>query len=151
MSCGVYSFTGASISDDVKTVTIQPFVSEEASAPPTLNNLLTESLRDKFVSETNLDFTNTDGDLFFSGAVTKYLLKPIAITADETAAQNRLEITIKVEFINKLDEEYNFINSFSRFADYSSSQELSAVEDQLLEQITEELIEDIYNKSIVNW
>ena len=56
-----------------------------------------------------------------------------------------------MEVINKLDEEYYIINSFSIFADYSSSQELSAVEDQLLEQITEESIEDIYNKSIVNW
>ena len=150
-SCGVYSFTGASISDEVESVTIDNFITEEPSAPPALNILMTEALRNKFVSETNLDFKEIDGDLFFSGIITNYQLKPIAIKSDETAAQNRLTITIKVIFSNRYDEEYNFTNSFSRFADYSSSLELSSVEDELIEQIVEELIEDVYNKSIVNW
>jgi len=150
-SCGFYSFTGASISPDVKTVAVQYFPNRAATIQPTLSQVFTERLKDYFLEQTNLSLEADVGDLNFSGEIIKYEIKPIAIQANEQAAQNRLTIAVKVKFENTKDENKNFEQKFSRYMDYDSSQSLAEVEDNLIEQITNELAEDIFNKAVVNW
>ena len=103
------------------------------------------------MQQTNLSLETDAADLNFSGEIVKYEVKPIAIQANEQAAQNRLTISIKVKFENQKDERKNFEQKFSRYADYDSSQSLAEVEDDLIAQITNELAEDIFNKAVVNW
>ena len=143
--------TGASISPDVKTFTIKFFQKTAPLGPATLSQLFTESLREKFLSQTNLGSVETDGDLVFEGAINGYSTQPLAIQADETAAQNRLTISVAVKFTNKKDEKQNFESTFSRYADYSSSQNLASVEDELIRQINVQLVDDIFNKAVINW
>lgn len=150
-SCGIYSFTGASISSDVKTVNIQNFINKATLSPPLLSNNLTEGLRDKFISETNLSPVKNDGDISFKGYLSNYSISPIAIQANETAAQNRLSISVKVTYVNTLAEENNYTKTFSRYVDYDSSQDFNSIEDSLNEQIIVQLIEDIFNEAFANW
>ena len=150
-SCGIYSFSGASISNEAKSVSIDPFKNVASLAPPVLSNTLTEALKDKFSSETNLIPLNSDGDLTFSGRITDYSINPIAIQADETASKNRLSITIKVKFVNIIDEESNYDKTFSRYADYESSQDFTSIEESLNEEIVSQLIDDIFNEAFTNW
>ena len=150
-ACGFYSFTGASISPDVKTVSVQYFPNRAATIQPTLSQVFTERLKDYFLEQTNLSLEADAGDLNFSGEIVKYEVKPIAIQANEQAAQNRLSIAVKVKFENTKDESKNFEQKFSRYADYDSGQSLADVEEDLIEQITNELAEDIFNKAVVNW
>ena len=150
-ACGFYSFTGASISPDVKTVVVKYFPNRAATIQPTLSQVFTERLKDYFLEQTNLSLEADAGDLNFSGEIVKYEVKPIAIQANEQAAQNRLSIAIKVKFENTKDESKNFEQKFSRYADYDSGQSLADVEEDLIEQITNELAEDIFNKAVVNW
>ena len=150
-ACGFYSFTGASISSDVKTVSVQYFPNRAATIQPTLSQVFTERLKDYFLEQSNLSLEADGGDLNFSGEIVKYEIKPIAIQANEQAAQNRLTISVKVKFENTKDESKNFEQKFSRYADYDSSQSLANVEEDLIEQITNELAEDIFNKAVVNW
>ena len=150
-SCGIYSFSGASISNEVKSISINPFENVASLAPPVLSNTLTEALKDKFSSETNLIPLNSDGDLIFSGRITNYSINPIAIQADETASKNRLSITVKVKFVNIIDEESNYDKTFSRYADYESSQDFTSIEESLNEEIVSQLIDDIFNEAFTNW
>lgn len=150
-SCGIYSFSGASISNEVKSVSINPFKNVASLAPPVLSSSLTEALKDKFSSETNLIPLNSDGDLIFSGRITNYSINPIAIQADETASKNRLSITVKVKFVNIIDEESNYDKTFSRYADYESSQDFTSIEESLNEEIVSQLIDDIFNEAFTNW
>ena len=150
-SCGIYSFSGASISNEVKSVSINPFENIASLAPPVLSNTLTEALKDKFSSETNLTPLNSDGDLIFSGRITNYSINPIAIQADETASKNRLSIAVKVKFVNIIDEESNYDKTFSRYADYESSQDFTSIEESLSEEIVSQLIDDIFNEAFTNW
>ena len=150
-ACGFYSFTGASISSDVKTVSVQYFPNRAATIEPTLSQVFTEQLKDYFLEQTNLNFETELGDLNFSGEIIKYEVKPIAIQANEQAAQNRLTIAVKVKFENTKDDTKNFEQKFSRYADYDSEQSLAEAEDVLIQQITNELAEDIFNKAVVNW
>jgi hypothetical protein len=90
------------------------------------------------------------GDLSFEGEITDYKTTPVAITG-QTAAMNRLTITVNVRFSNRIDETKDFEQSFSRYEDYPSDQDLNAVQEALTTTITEQLVEDIFNKALVNW
>lgn len=149
--CHVYSFTGASISPDIKTITIRQFQNNASYVQPRLTQLLTDALKDRFTSQTSLNIIPDNADLFLSGVITDYSTKPIAIQGNETAALNRLSVTITVKYINKKNEKQNFESSFSRYRDYQSNLSLSSVEEQLLKEIVDELVDDIFNKSVVNW
>ncbi|MFA5782629.1 MAG: LptE family protein [Bacteroidales bacterium] len=146
-----YSFTGGSIDPKIKTISIQYFPNNASIIQPTLSQAFTEALRDKFSSQTKLTLVNKGGDLNIDGSITGYLTQPVAIQGDETAALNRLTITVNVKFSNKSDEKQNFEQTFSRFEDFQSSQSLSSVEETLINDINEALVEDIFNKAVVNW
>ena len=151
IGCGIYSFNGASISKETKSITVEYFKNSALTKQPTLSQVLTEKLKDYFTQQTNLIISNQNGDLFFKGDIIKYDVQPIAIHSNETAGQNRLTISVKVDFSNKQNEELNFNQTFSRYKDYESSQNLSDIEDVLITEITNELVEDIFNKAVVNW
>ena len=151
VSCGIYSFTGASIPTEAKTVSVQYFSNKAATVQPTLSQVFTERLKDMFVEQTNLTLSENEGDLAFSGYISKYQIKPMAIKADETAGQNRLTIAVKVTYHNSFDAKSSFEQTFSRYHDYDSSENISDVEGEYIEKITNELVEDIFNKAFVNW
>jgi len=146
-----YSFTGGSIDPKIKTISIQYFPNNAILVQPSLSQSFTEALKDKFSSQTKLNLIKKGGDLNIEGAITGYYTSPVAIQGNETAALNRLTITVSVKFTNNLDEKQNFEQSFSRYEDYPSSQNLSAVEETLIKDINTALVEDIFNKSVVNW
>lgn len=151
-SCKInYSFSGASVSPDVKTVSIQTFRNNATLAPPTLSQSITESVKDIFTSQTNLGIVSSGGDLNFEGEITNYITSPVAIQSNDQAALNRLTITVSVKFTNAKDEKQNFETTFSRYADYSSSQSLPAVQESLIEEINKQLTQDIFNKAMINW
>ena len=150
-SCGVYSFTGASIPAETKTVSVQYFNNKAATVQPTLSQVFTERLKDMFLEQTNLTLNENEGDLAFSGYISQYQIKPMAIKANETAGQNRLTIAVKVIYKNSLNSENNFEQIFSRYHDYDSAENISDIESALIEGITNELVEDIFNKAFVNW
>lgn len=151
IGCGIYSFNGASISKETKSITVEYFKNSALTKQPTLSQVLTEKLKDYFTEQTNLIISNQNGDLYFNGDIIKYDVQPIAIQSNETAGQNRLTISVKIDFSNKQNEELNFNQTFSRYKDYESSQNLSDIEDVLITEITNELVEDIFNKAVVNW
>lgn len=150
-SCRFYSFTGASISSEVRTVSINYFPNKANTVKSSLSSMFTEKLKDYFTSQTNLNLTEHEGDLSFDGEITSYTIKPIDIQTNETARQNRLTIKVKVRFENKKDEIKNFNTTFSRHQDFAADEDLNDIEEGLMEEICNELIEDIFNKSVVNW
>ena len=150
-SCGIYSFTGASIPANAKTVSVKYFTSETSNSPAVLNQIITEGLKDIFLTQSSLQLAEYEGDLIFSGKITTYQVKPIAIQANENAGKNRLTIGIKVNYNNSFDSKQNFESNFNRYRDFNSAENLSDVEDILIEEIIKELIEDVFNKAFVNW
>ena len=150
--CSVkYSFTGASISPDVKTVSIASFPNVASLVNPTLAASFTEALKEKFVTQTSLSLQNFGGDLEFAGEITTYDVAPVAIQGNETAALNRLTIAVHVKFVNLRDDKANFDRSFSAYEDYSANRPFSDVEGELVATIQEKLVEDIFNAAVANW
>ena len=150
-ACGIYSFTGTNIQPDVKTITI-PYVEYKAlRVNPSLSNDLTEALQDKFRKLTSLEQVDVDGDLELVCEVTGYDVKATAVTADELAAQNRLTVSVKIEFSNRKYPEDDVSKSFSAYEDFDATQSLDAVEAGLCETIIEKLVEDIFNATVAQW
>jgi Lipopolysaccharide-assembly len=150
-SCWWYSFTGASIDPEIKTFSVSYFPNNAPLVQPTLSQSFTDALKEKLTSQTDLILVKSGGDLRFSGEITGYSTRPIAIQGNETAAMNRLSVTIKVQFENTFDDKQSFETSFTRYQDYESSLSLSAVEGTLIDEINEQLVEDVFNKAVVNW
>lgn len=150
-SCGIYSFSGTSIQPDVKTVTINYFEYKAIKVNPSLSNDLTEALKDKYKKLTRLEQVDIDGDMEISGEVTGYDVKATAVTAQEVAAQNRLTVTVKISFSNRLYPEDDFDKNFSAYADYDSTNSLDSVEAALCEEIIDKIVEDIFNSTVANW
>tara|TARA_B100000767_G_scaffold266622_1_gene284240 strand:- start:618 stop:1112 length:495 start_codon:yes stop_codon:yes gene_type:complete len=150
-SCGIYSFTGASIPKEAKSISVDYFNNKAATVQPSLSQVFTERLKDIFLEQTNLILSENEADLNFKGYISKYQIKPIAIKANETAGQNRLTIAVKVIYVNSLDPKNNFEHTFNRFRDYDGTQNISDIENTLIEEISNELVEDIFNKAFVNW
>ena len=149
---GGYSFTGASIPAEAKTISIKQFPNYATTVNPQLSQKLYEELQRMFSSQTSLNVVSAgDGDLQITGEITDYSTKAAALGSDDNVATNRLTVTIKVKFVNRYDPHSDFEQSFTRFKDYAASRDFSSVEQSLVSEIVTELCEDIFNKSVVNW
>lgn len=150
-----YNQTGAGgrVIPDSVTVAVDQFTISAPLAKPTVAQTMTEALRDFIQRQTRLSLVPDDADLTYAGEIIGYNIAPVAIVAGATdqAALNRLTITVKVNYIDEVDEKYSFESNFSRFADFPSTQDISAVEDQLIKEITDQITQDIINKSIYAW
>lgn len=146
-----YTFSGQSIPPDAKTVSVAFFVNKAPLASPLFSQQFTEELKTKFQRETRLQLVPSGGDLEFEGSVTGYSVAPTAVQGNETAALNRLTVSVSVTYVNNLKEDDNFTTNFSRFADFSANSSLTAVEGQLTPVIMEQLIQDIFNRAFINW
>ena len=151
-SCRVrYSFTGADIPEEAKSVTVAMFVNNAGLTNPNYPLKITEGLKDIIISQSKLYMVQSNGDLQFSGTITGYDIRPVAVQANETAGLNRLTISVSVTYANRFDEKKNFTQTFTRFADYNSAQDLSSVEDGLMDEINKMLVQDIFDRAFSNW
>ena|GEM_PF-22764 len=156
--CGVYTFTGASLGPEVKTISIDNFYNDAGNGPPNMSQVFTEEIRDYYQANTNLALVQENGDLLLEGAITRYEFVPVAPRASgsnevaDVAGLVRLNITVTASYVNTYDDEFNFENkSFTFFADFSSDRDPSSVEDDLITEITDQIIFDIFAATVANW
>jgi len=151
VSCGVYSFTGGD-TGKAKTIQIDFFRNNAPLIEPTLSQKFTTALQDLFARQTNLTSEPNGGDLHFEGEITGYRIDPMSNTAQQTAAQNRLTITINVRYFNKFIEKDNFEKSFSHYYDYDAATQLiGGPLEAAFDEITERITQDIFNASVAKW
>jgi hypothetical protein len=156
-SCKInYSFTGASVDSNLKTISVSSFQNFASLAPPTLSLSMTEAVRNIISSQSSLKMVPRGGDLSLEGKIVGYSTNPLAIQASGANGQNsaaltRLTITVQVKFTNTKDEKQNFDQNFTQFADFSSSSNLAQEETGLIKIIEEKITQDIFNRCFSNW
>lgn len=154
VSCGLkvkYSFTGASIPVEAKTISIATFQNRASLVQPGLNQRVTDALIDMCRAQTNLGIVASGGDLSFEGDITDYKTQPLTVGGNEQAAMNRFSVSVRIKYVNSFNSDNSYEQTFTRYQDYDSSLDLSAVEATLVEEIVKMLIEDIFNRAFVNW
>lgn len=135
---------------NAKTISIAFFPNNASLVQPALSQSFTEDLRNFFQSQSRLSLISRSGDLQIQGSITDYRVSPVGVS-NNAAASNRLSISVQVAFTNKFDETKDFEQTFTRFADFPSSQNLSSVESDLIKEINAQLSQDIFNKALINW
>lgn len=148
--CGVYSFTGATI--EGKTMNMHVLENRARNVVPSLSPTLTGKIRSRILSQTGLSPVNSEtADYDMQGKITGYEVTISGVQNTQQASQNRLAISVEITFKNRKNPKGDFVQSFSRFADFPATQTLQAVEPQLIETIGNQLADDIFNKAFVNW
>ena len=145
-----YSFTGGDVGD-ARTLSVELFQARAPLATPANAQVFTETLRDLLLAQTPLKLAQQKGDVEYSGSISGYDVQPVNIQANETAALNRLTITASVTYVNTLEPKKNSEFTISRFADYNSSQDLVTVEEQLVRDISKQMAQDIFDRTLGTW
>ena len=149
--CWWYSFSGTSIHRDAETISVSYIENRAERINPSLSNVLTEALMDKYTKLTSRSVITQDGDYAVSGEITGYTIAPMAVTSDEVASMTRLTVTVRIVFENKLTPSENFDKSFSSYEDFNSAISFDAAESGLVDTIVEKIVEDIFNATVANW
>ncbi|HEU0137776.1 MAG TPA: LptE family protein [Flavobacterium sp.] len=149
--CSVYNFTGTG-KIDASTFQVNYFQNNAELIEPGIERTFTLRLQDLIQNQTNLNLVNSGGDLTYEGEIVDFRITPMAATADQRAAQNRLTISVLVRFTNKNKEADDFEKRFSHFHDYSGEAQLvgpilSAALDDIFDRITQ----DVFNDSLAKW
>ena len=156
VGCKFYSFTGASIPENAETVQVNLFLNDAANSigstfEPGLDRDFTNAMQEVLLNQTNLELTGANGDLIYEGEITEYRVTPTTATAQQTAAQNRLTVSINVRYINTNNEEDNFEKRFSHFYDFPDTAQLQSVKADAHDEIFERITQDIFNESLAKW
>ncbi len=146
-----YSFKNVSIPIEVKTFYVENFTNKASNVVPTLAVDFTETLKNKIRNESRLLFNEIDPHVTFSGYISRYSITAVAPEQGETTAFNRLTISVNVEYENIFDEESNFKREFEFFEDYESTENILAIQDNLIRNINGQIVDDIFNAAFNNW
>ena len=150
-SCGFYTFSGASISAEIKNIKIGYFINEAENFKVNLDRDITQKLTDFIIEQTDLSVNNNNYEIEINGKIISYDISPISISSNDFANQNRLSISVNIDFKNYINEKENYNQKFTRYVDYKSDQNIEEIESELNDQIIEEICIDIFNKTFVNW
>ncbi len=151
-SCGHYSFTGASIPNETNTFQVNYFQNNAILIEPGLDLDFTNALTDLILNQTRLSLVKFNGDLVYEGEITDYRISPTTATSNNTAAQNRLTITVNLRFYNTKDSNEDLEQRFTFFYDYAGSEQLiGGQKDAVHKAIFERLTQDIFNATLAKW
>lgn len=148
---GCYTFRGASLDPNLKTIQIQNFQFQTAGGPPNLSLQFNEKLKEYFQRNTSLKTANVNPDLMFEGAITGFTVEPKAASSDDKGGLNRLTIIIQVKFTNAKNDEKSYDQEFSFYQDFAQTQTITAVQGELVPKILDQIVLDIFNKTAGEW
>jgi hypothetical protein len=155
MQCGAYNFTGSNVGT-ATTYQVSFFENRASQSPgsiiePGIDRDFTNALQDLIQNQTSLTLTSENADLKYEGEIIEYRVSPMTATANQTAAQNRLIITVNVRFANSTKEDSDFERRFTFFYDYPAEAMLDAVKTAAQDEIFERITQDIFNASLADW
>lgn len=147
-----YTLNGSAIDYNVyRTISVSEFPIRAALVYPPLQQTFENELLNYISRNTRLQTVDGSSDLRLEGEITGYSLSPQAVTEDAYASQTRLTITVRVKYIDEKAPDKSMDQSFSAYRDFTATEMLTDVQDELCQQISEELVELIFNATLGNW
>lgn len=154
VSCRIsYQFNGASIDySKTKTIDIRDFQNQALNVYPPLAQVFSEGMKDFFTRNTKLVLvSNQAADLEIEGEITRYDLMPLAVKEDAYASETRLTLEVRMRFHNNVNPQEDKEETFSAYRDFPSDKLLNDVQDQLIDELTKDLVDQIFNATMSNW
>ncbi len=152
--CGVYSFSGTSISPDVKSISIQTIENSSGQGPSNLTQIVTDNFKNYYRRNSNLTVLQSNGDLQLEGQIVSFTITPAAIQREgleDRAALNRLTLGIQVHYTNTKNPDESFDRLFSISEDFAQDVDITRIPTSAIESLSDRLIADVFNKTVANW
>ena len=147
-----YTFNGASINyATTKTIQISEFPIRSNYVWGPMANIFNTALKDQYANHTKLIQVKRNGDLKVDGEITRYEQRNKSVSSEGYSAQTELSITVNVRFTNNKNHEQDFERQFTSSASYETTQSLNAVQEELVTQMTKDIIDQIFNATVANW
>ncbi|NCC99337.1 MAG: hypothetical protein EOL95_06485 [Bacteroidia bacterium] len=152
-SCSIsYKFNGTVIDyDKIKSISIVDFTNQASMVYAPLTAKFNEELKDIYTRQTRLNLISRNADLELDGEIVGYDITPMSLSTNSLASETRLTIKINVRYINNTNHEEDFEKVYSAYRNFDSERLLTDVQDELIEEITKEICENIYNDTVANW
>ncbi|MEZ4804912.1 MAG: LptE family protein [Bacteroidia bacterium] len=146
-----YSLSGINIPPDVKSISIQYFENNATYINPSLSQKFTELLKDKFLKETSLNIKNNNGDFRLSGFIIDYKTEPVATNGNTGAVKNRFSMTVNAKFECPTHKDMDFTETITKFQEFNASESFQSIENRLSEEVSNQIIQEIFNKVALKW
>ena len=151
-SCKVYSLSGANINPEIKTISVAYVYNKSGNGPASASDIFTNMLKDKMITNTSLSMVNAAGDVQFSGDIIAYNYTIQAPSGNTSSDLRRITMSVSVSYYNSIDEVDSFEKqTFTRFADFPVDEDLQSIEETIINEISTQLVDDIFNKAFVKW
>jgi len=152
-ACSIsYKFNGASIDyAKVKTITIADFPIRSSYVWGPMQSIFNNKLKDEFASHTKLEQVKRNGDMKIEGEITNYTQRNKSVSSDGQSAQTELAMTVNVRFTNNTNHSEDFERQFTATSTYETTQSLNSVQEELVTQMTKDLVDQIFNATVANW
>lgn len=151
LASGCYTFKAASIDPNVETFSVDRFEVTASNAQPGIGVTLSEELRERVLRETRLESVNEGADVAFSGEIISFDISPVSPEANETTSKERLTITAKITYTDNVNDKNSWEKNFSRFEDYDSNVNFNSIEATLIEDISAQIVDEIFRNAFENW
>lgn len=151
-ACSVsYKFTGTSINYDlIKSIQIDNIANRAPYGWAPMEAMFNNKLQDRYANQTRLKLVKRNGDLHIAGEITGYDQFNKAISADGYSSQVQLKMTVNIRFRNgKTNQSWE--KQFSATTQYNSTQQLSAVQEQLVTEMISDITDQIFNATVADW
>ncbi len=150
--CGYYKFTGITVPTGTTTYQVNYFQNDAPLIEPGLERTFTNTLADLIQNQTSLQLVTSGADITYEGEITEYRISPTTATANNTAAQNRLTISVRVRYYEKHNPDNDLNQQFTFFYDYPGQAQLvGGQKDTAINEIFERITQDILNATLAKW
>ena len=152
VGCSIsYKFTGTSINYDlIKTIQLDNVANRAPYGWAPMEAMFNNKLQDLYANQTRLKIVKRGGDLHIAGEITGYDQYNKSVSADGFSSQVQLKMTVNIRFTNSKTNE-SWERQFSATTQYNSTQQLSAVQEQLVTEMVKDLTDQIFNATVADW
>jgi len=113
--------------------------------------MFNNKLKEQYADHTKLSQVKRNGDLKIEGEITNYSQRNKSVSAEGYSAQTELSITVNVRFTNNTNHQEDFEQQFTATTSYETTQSLAAVQEQLVTEMIDDIVDQIFNATVANW
>ena len=147
-----YRFNGASIDyTTTKTIQIDNFPIRSAYVWAPMQSIFQNRITEVYLNQTKLRQVKKNGDLQLAGEIVAFDQFNKSISSEGYSSQVQLKMTVNVRFVNNKKHTDDFERQFTATSEFDASQQLNAVQEELVTQMTKDIVDQIFNATVANW
>jgi hypothetical protein len=152
--CGVYSFTGASVPEHIKTISIPIAADRSGSGEPNIREQLTDKLIQKFIDDNTLRVTErANANAVLECTISGFSDAPLivsTVSSGESVTSRRVTISVLVTYKDIVKKKNIFEKTFSNYGDYPPTGSLND-RTNAIETAVDKISEDILLDTVSGW